>query len=70
MPHVDQRDGWILRAEAGRACQSISGGKSGCTKNRCKRRQGQADGLRHRLLQDQLLAERKEALQAKMVRPL
>jgi hypothetical protein len=70
VPHLDQREGRILRAKADRTSQSIPGGKSGGAKNRCKRRQGQADGLCHRLLQNQLLSECKKALQAKMVRPL
>src|SRR5690349_7586953 len=70
MPHVDQRDGRILRTKAGRANQFISGGKSGCTQDRCKRRQGQADGLCDRLLQDQLFPGCKKAFQAEMVRPL
>ena len=70
MPHFDQRHGRILRTETSRTCKSISSGKSSGAKNRRKRREGQTDGLRDRFLQDQLLSECKEALQAKMVRPL
>ncbi len=70
MSREHQRRGRGLRTAAGRSGQPVSGGKGGSTQNRFKRGQRQVDGVRDRLLQDQLLAQCKETLSAKMVRVL
>ena len=66
----NNRCGRDQRTQADCSRQPVSGGKSGSTKNRLKRWQGQADGLCHRLLQDQLLAQCEETLPTKVVRLL
>jgi hypothetical protein len=70
MPRKHQRCGWGLRTKADRSGQPLSGGKGRSAQNRHKRWQGQIDGVRDRLLQDQLLAQCEETLPAKMVRLL
>jgi hypothetical protein len=70
MPREHQRRGWGLRTAAGRTGKPFSGGKGGGAQNRFKRWQRQIDGVRDRLLQDQLLTQCEETLPAKMVRVL
>ena len=70
MSREHQRRGRGLRTAAGRSGQPVSGRKGGSAQNRFKRGQRQVDGVRDRLLQDQLLAQCAETLSAKMVRVL
>jgi hypothetical protein len=69
MPRHCQRPRWVLRAEAGRSSQPISSSKGRSTQDQPEREQW-LDGVRNQFLQDQLLSQRKEAIQTKMVQKL
>jgi len=70
MPSEHQWCRWSLRTPAGRSGQPIPGGQGSSAQNRLKRRPRQIDGVRNRLLQNQLLAQCEEKVPAEMVRLL